>query len=58
MFMLKSTHRDYVEALRAGHRIVVQDQARTIAALRQLLAQRQVRATRNAKSGRFEKREG
>lgn len=58
MFMRKSAHRQRVAEIRAGHQIVVQDQAREIADLRDQLAQRQVIAVRNPETGRFEKREG
>lgn len=58
MFMLRSTHRQFVDTLRAGHRIVVESQQREIDTLRGQLAERQVKAVRNDRTGRFEKREG
>ena len=57
MFMRKSVHREFVDTIRAGHRIVVQDQARVIAELRAQLEERQVVAVRGQR-GRFVKREG
>lgn len=57
MFMRTSAHRQRVAEIRAGHQIVVQDQARLIAQLRAELAERQVVAVRGQR-GRFVKREG
>jgi hypothetical protein len=58
MFMLTSTHREIVEAIRTGAAIVHNKQHREIARLRAELEQHQVRAVRDKRTGRFTKREG
>jgi hypothetical protein len=57
MFMLRSTHRQFVDAIRASAKIVIDSQQREIDRLRGQLAERQVKAVRNDRTGRFEKRE-
>lgn len=56
MLMFRSTHDAIVDAVHTNAQRQIADQEAELQALRAQLAERQVKAVRNPKSGRFEKR--
>ncbi|MCP3735638.1 hypothetical protein M9979_12215 [Sphingomonas sp. RP10(2022)] len=58
MFMMRATHDAIVAEMRKSAQSLLIEAETTIADLRAQLAERQVVAIRNPKTGRFDKREG